>query len=266
MPDKASQDGKSDGEEHEEKRTDGSAGCWLSRASGLCAGSHLRRWPVLRIGLDAGLDAPVTLEVTGGSHAGGSHTGRELREEDYRSKGGSWVEARQRWESRYNGVVQKFYDNPQTYEAPAGVRVAARLKIAQVEIAPATVLAPMAGITDTVFRRFIRRDGWMRSADDGVHLRRWRGAEEGQEGEALSALLCGRTSDLVAAVRFQSRVAGRGGTDGGRVWLRSGGSEPGMPGEEGGEVQRREWTVARAAGDSEDLRIDSRRSSRFRSR
>ncbi len=54
------------------------------------------------------------------------------------------------------GLVQKYYDNPQTYEAPAGVRVAARLKIGKVEIAPATVLAPMAGITDTVFRRFIR--------------------------------------------------------------------------------------------------------------
>ena len=41
-------------------------------------------------------------------------------------------------------------------QAPAGVKVAPRLKIGNVEIAPATVLAPMAGITDTVFRRFIR--------------------------------------------------------------------------------------------------------------
>jgi nifR3 family TIM-barrel protein len=52
--------------------------------------------------------------------------------------------------------VQKSYDNPRVYPAPEGVRVAARLKIGKVEIAPATILAPMAGITDTVFRRFIR--------------------------------------------------------------------------------------------------------------
>ena len=52
--------------------------------------------------------------------------------------------------------MHKFYDNPLIHEAPAHVRVAATLKIGSVEIAPATVLAPMAGITDTVFRRFIR--------------------------------------------------------------------------------------------------------------
>ena len=52
--------------------------------------------------------------------------------------------------------MHKFYDNPLVRVAPADVRVPARLKIGSVEIAPATVLAPMAGITDTVFRRFIR--------------------------------------------------------------------------------------------------------------
>jgi tRNA-dihydrouridine synthase B len=57
---------------------------------------------------------------------------------------------------RYNMSVQKFYDNPRVHEVPADVRVPAKLKIGSVEIAPATVLAPMAGITDTVFRRFIR--------------------------------------------------------------------------------------------------------------
>src|SRR2546426_9428198 len=34
-----------------------------------------------------------------------------------------------------------------------------RLAIGSVPVAPATVLAPMAGVTDTVFRRFIRNLG-----------------------------------------------------------------------------------------------------------
>jgi nifR3 family TIM-barrel protein len=52
--------------------------------------------------------------------------------------------------------VHKYFTIPQVHLPPGDVRVAARLKIGRVEISPATVLAPMAGITDTVFRRFIR--------------------------------------------------------------------------------------------------------------
>ncbi len=55
--------------------------------------------------------------------------------------------------------MPKFFDNPAERTAPPGVRVPASVTLGSVEIRPATVLAPMAGITDTVFRRFIRNLG-----------------------------------------------------------------------------------------------------------
>ena len=39
---------------------------------------------------------------------------------------------------------------------PAEARVPAEVRLGAVVVRPATVLAPMAGVTDTVFRRFIR--------------------------------------------------------------------------------------------------------------
>src|ERR1700758_2759086 len=53
-------------------------------------------------------------------------------------------------------TVKKHWDNPVEHEMPAETRVPAEMRIGNVLVAPATVLAPMAGVTDTVFRRFIR--------------------------------------------------------------------------------------------------------------
>jgi len=63
--------------------------------------------------------------------------------------------------------VRKYWDNsgsvaeesPATTQAKATTPVPSSLTIGSVRIAPATVLAPMAGVTDTVFRRFIRNLG-----------------------------------------------------------------------------------------------------------
>jgi nifR3 family TIM-barrel protein len=53
-------------------------------------------------------------------------------------------------------TVNKDWDDPREHAMPAEARVPAEMRLGQVLVAPATVLAPMAGVTDTVFRRFIR--------------------------------------------------------------------------------------------------------------
>ena len=53
-------------------------------------------------------------------------------------------------------LEQKRWDSPAEHDMPEQARVPASFAIGDVVIAPATVLAPMAGVTDTVFRRFIK--------------------------------------------------------------------------------------------------------------
>ena len=61
--------------------------------------------------------------------------------------------------------MRKYWDNPVNATGEGaratqpGTAVPTRIRIGGIEIAPATVLAPMAGVTDTVFRRFIRNLG-----------------------------------------------------------------------------------------------------------
>ena len=110
-------------------------------------------------------------------------------------------------------LEQKKWDAPAEHAMPEHTRVPARFAIGPVEIAPATVLAPMAGVTDTVFRRFIKNASQfstssgdsatdvdvrrhdqqsavgLRSHHDGVHLGRWALADARDQAQALPDVL-----------------------------------------------------------------------------
>jgi nifR3 family TIM-barrel protein len=66
-------------------------------------------------------------------------------------------------------TVKKDWDNPREHAMPAETRVPAEVRLGPVVVKPATVLAPMAGVTDTVFRRFIRHASLFSAADNGSH-------------------------------------------------------------------------------------------------
>jgi len=82
-------------------------------------------------------------------------------------------------------TVNKDWDNPIEHAMPAEARVPAQMRIGPVAVAPATVLAPMAGVTDTVFRRFIRHASLFTS--DQLSVVSDQSAEAGVESDVTNA-------------------------------------------------------------------------------
>jgi nifR3 family TIM-barrel protein len=64
-------------------------------------------------------------------------------------------------------LEKKQWDEPVAHAMPEVARVPASFDIGGVKIAPATVLAPMAGVTDTVFRRFIKNASMFSTGEGG---------------------------------------------------------------------------------------------------
>jgi tRNA-dihydrouridine synthase B len=85
-------------------------------------------------------------------------------------------------------TVKKDWDNPIEHPMPASARVPAEVRLGSVAVAPATVLAPMAGVTDTVFRRFIRHASlFTRDQGSGIRDQGLGNDDQGSESSAIDA-------------------------------------------------------------------------------
>ena len=82
-------------------------------------------------------------------------------------------------------TVNKDWDNPVEHAMPAETRVPAEVRLGTVVVRPATVLAPMAGVTDTVFRRFIRHASLF-SGDPKTEIREQSSEDSDQRAEAAA--------------------------------------------------------------------------------
>ena len=111
------------------------------------------------------------------------------------------------------------------------------IKIRDLDIRPATILAPMAGVTDTVFRRVIRELGGcglimteFTSAEgltrNSARTLRYLYFEEDEH--PIAAQIFGAVPQVMAACREGIRGPG----------LRPRRYQPGLPGEKSGEVWR----------------------------
>ena len=85
-----------------------------------------------------------------------------------------------------------------------------KYNVGPITIAPATVLAPMAGVTDTVFRRLIRAQGGcgliMTEFTSSHGIVASARAHQADADVPLPVFRSGRASDFRAIVRFRSGV------------------------------------------------------------
>ena len=118
--------------------------------------------------------------------------------------------------------MRKHWENPvPEVRCASRVPVPPSFQVGGVRIAPATVLAPMAGVTDTVFRRFIRNLGGC-----GLMMTEFTSADgilaKGSQGRALPDFLRRRASHLRPAFWEQSQRNVRGSQNRGGSRLRPG--------------------------------------------